>query len=116
MKEYEVIAGLMNDVQRRDSAELRYHILADGIYWSDEIPEGLTGDAEDCIRILLRYRTSMITGRPEKRFEVFWTSAKRAFPDWIGFDENRVHPSEEVVAFYEKKKADITRKVSRISN
>jgi hypothetical protein len=68
----------------------RYHLFADAVYWSDEFPPGLKFISENCLRLVLRYRTDILLGRaPDATIKVYWDAAKHAFPNWIGFTTNR---------------------------
>ena len=88
---------------------LRYHPLAGAIYWTDEVPWWTTGDEEDALRGVLYYRTTLFLGRPDESAAVFWTTAEREFPKWVGFSPKRLTPDPKVVRFYEREsKAFIT--------
>lgn len=80
---------------RSEDAVISYELMSGALLWSDEIPDlAQRGAAIDvtCLRPLLRYRTTLILGKPEQRHEEFWSEAKRLFPDWPGFDPDRRSP------------------------
>src|SRR4051794_29424691 len=86
------------------TARVRYNPFADAIYWSDEVPAKLTDDEEDALRILLRYRTSLIIGRADPMWAPLWGAATELFPRWIGFSEERTRGNRGLVDFYVRSK------------
>src|SRR5215207_4374103 len=81
----------------------RYHPLADAVYWTDEIPSRCSAEEESALRCLLRYRTTVILGRPEASLAEFWTAAQRDFPHWIGHAPRRSSPDRKVIEFHHRK-------------
>ena len=81
---------------------VRYHVLADALYWSDELPKGLEKDCENALRFVLRYRSSVIVGRPEVEYEAIWLAARKLFPKWIGFLEKRSTANQRLAHKLEK--------------
>lgn len=79
---------------------INYHLLADAIYWHDEIPVGIDAYSENCLRLVLRYRTTLILGSPDAQWEPYWNEAKRQFPRWIGFSRKRCRADRDVIAYY----------------
>jgi len=77
-----------------------YHMLADAIYWPDEIPTDLDDFSENCLRFILRYRTTLILEKPEEKWGKYWDEANRQFPQWIGFSESRTTPTESLKDVY----------------
>lgn len=71
------------------SARVDYHLFADAIYWSDEIPQEIDPPTENYLRPVLRYRTTIILGAPDEKWRRFWDEAMRQFPKWIGFRAER---------------------------
>ena len=86
-------------------ARLAYHAWAGAVYWSDELPLGLSDDEDDFIRCILRYRTSLITGQPQGELEPYWHAGLRAFPSWVGFSKERLTSDHTVVQFYKRESA-----------
>lgn len=74
--------------------------MADAIYWTDEIPDTLDTFSENCIRFVLRYRTTLLIGQPDERWKTHWEKAKHAFGAWIGFNAERCRRSEEISRIY----------------
>ena len=99
-KEYESIAMQMNIQRRSRFAYLQYHLLAVALFWTDEMPEGISETGEDALRFVLRYRTSLMLGNPQSEFESLWTAARRTFPHWVGFSTDRCEPSEQLKSRY----------------
>jgi hypothetical protein len=93
------------------SATVNYDLFSDGMRWSDEIPECVYTDLAnerqnsnvwDCLRILWRYRTSLILEKPDKREDSLrgmWDLALQAFPNWPGFQETRRDPALKQLYF-----------------
>jgi len=96
----ETIAPRMNSMRYDVSAELRYDMMSDALWWSDERPA--FNDAKDhwCLRPVLRYRTSVIVRSPEAEGLRFWDRARELFPEWPGFHEFRKTSSKELLEFY----------------
>lgn len=70
-------------------ARIRYHLMADGLYWTDEFPEDLDSFSENCLRFVLHHRTQLQIGAAGSRWEIYWREAKLRFPNWIGFAPER---------------------------
>ena len=81
-------------------------MLADALFWSDELPKNLPFEASNSLRFLLRYRTSIIEGKPVKEFEGVWLKAKQLFPAWIGFRTERCMPNNKLVCKLEELRRD----------
>ena len=92
----------MQCLQKHKTAELKYDGFADAVYWDDEIPDGLTPEITDLIRVVLRYRTTLLLKEPDPTWTLVWTIAKESFPNWIGFSEDRTTPNDRIAAFYEE--------------
>jgi hypothetical protein len=97
------IADDMKRLQRSEQPVVRYELLSGSLVWSDEFPKGTTVNT-DCLRFVLRYRTSLILGESDKPYEIFWDEARRHFPEWIGFAPDRTSQSSELAAFYVREK------------
>jgi hypothetical protein len=102
-QQYVHIATEMNDVHALPGAEPGYDVLTDAIIWSDEYPSNVAGRMVDfdCLKLLFRYRTSILTGHPDETFRPYWDRAMELFPQWAGFASSRLVPSEELTKFYE---------------
>jgi len=100
------IAEEMNRIHAVPGAEMRYDVTADAIFWTDEYPANLAGRAWDfqCVKILLRYRTSVLTGQPDETFGPYWDRARQLFPNWAGFEPKRFVPTDEMIEFYDHHK------------
>ncbi len=110
LEQYARIAAEMDRVRALPGAEIGYDVLSDAITWSDEYPSELAGRAEEfeCIKILLRYRTSVLTGDPDESFRPYWDRAMGLFPNWAGFTPSRLVSSDELKKFHEHcKKRDM---------
>jgi hypothetical protein len=110
LEQYERIAAEMDAVHESPNAEIGCDVLADAIVWSDEYPSDPASPMYDfqCIKILLRYRTSVLLGQPDETFRVYWDRARELFPHWAGFASSRLVSSDELKAFYEHcKKRDM---------
>jgi hypothetical protein len=94
----------MRQAVKSDRATLSYSVLADALYWSDETPQVDDALADDLLRFLLRYRTTLILGRPDKALEGYWNEALRQFPQWIGFEPYRRTPNPELERAYKRLK------------
>lgn len=105
-EEFHRIAPAMESMQRHFDATVSYHLPADAIYWSDEIPASLSRFGENCLRPVLHYRTSMILGKPEDRWREYWDEATQRFPNWIGFcvERTRCNPElQETIAGFRRR-------------
>ncbi len=87
------------------AAKLEYHLLADAMFWSDEL-EAIPRELDDAFRAILNHRTSLLIGEIGQFPEV-WRAAKECFPDWIGFRPERCTPNAEI--------ADRTKRIRRVS-
>lgn len=94
------LGPMMEGLRINRSATLHYHVMADALLWSDEIPGKIDPEADDALRCLLRYRTSLILGKPEEEWRHFWDAGRVAFPNWIGFLSERSTPNQKLTNFY----------------
>ena len=104
------IAAEMNRTRPSPDAEVGYDLLTDALVWSDEYPGERAGRLEDymCLRLLFRYRTTLLLGNPDDFFKPYWDRAMELFPDWAGFCPTRLSCTEELRRFYEcRKKRDM---------
>lgn len=82
-----------------ESAAMRYDIMSDSLVWTDEIPPPPLGDAM-VIRLLLRYRTTVLIGQPEIGLAQYWTFGQSLFPIWPGFRTDRNTPTQDKVDYF----------------
>lgn len=77
--------------------KMEYHVLADAIVWEDEGIEEFHPKLGSAFRSVLNYRTDLIVGEansnPNKNI---FKTAKKYFPNWIGFDQNRCSYNPEL--------------------
>lgn len=79
-----------------------YDLMSDAFVWSDEMlnPSSLTQGELGALRALLRYRTSLITGVRDDRFQDVWSQLKSSAVGWVGFAENRCRYSQKLAEQY----------------
>lgn len=86
------IAPLLQSMSKDPHARVFYDITADALIWTDEFPLIADSDAISCLRYVLRYRTSVILGQPEVRYERYWSEVAAMCPNWPGFILERKSP------------------------
>jgi hypothetical protein len=96
------IAHAMNGLAKSPNATVGYELLSDSLWWSDELPADGPTLGEDCLRLILNYRTGLIINQPKPEFLGYWHAAKRAFPKWPGFAVERCTPDEALAAIYRR--------------
>jgi len=83
------------------TAEVHYEWETDALVWRDEFPfAAFDADKVSCLRAIRRYRTSLICGARDRKFEPLWSWLKRKCPQWIGFRPERCTPSNELLEKY----------------
>ncbi len=97
------IAARMNALIKSSEAAIHHDLLAGALWWSDERPAFDEPEHHWCLRPILRYRTSLILGVPDERYESAWEAAKQLFPAWPGFAEERCKPDDQLATLYRKK-------------
>jgi len=109
------IAGDMDQTRVLPDATVGYDVLSDALVWSDEYPRNMAGRlAEfDCVKLLLRYRTTLLLGKPDDTFKPYWDHARERFPNWAGFSSTRLTATEELRAQYEHDRKSAMRRVER---
>jgi hypothetical protein len=75
--------------------KLEYHVFADAVFWSDELPRPIPTDLEDSFRFVINHRTSILLGETGQFPEV-WNAAKECYPDWPGFLPYRCTANAEI--------------------
>ena len=105
------IADRMQKLKPAPEATVFYELMSDALVWSDEIPDLETGRISDfhCLRFVFRFRTTLMMGKPDERFQSLWDEANTLFPNWPGFDPHRRAVEHRPVyeRFCEVAKADI---------
>jgi hypothetical protein len=98
------IAPILDSLSTRTDAGCSYETMSDALVWGDEIPEEAHLNPEKfwVLRFLFRYRTSIILGRPDSRYESLWKLAQEACPRWPGLSEDRRQASLE--SLYQEQK------------
>ena len=105
LRQFQVMSAQMEQRNQSSSNELQYHFMADAVYWIDEIPDELDVFSENCLRIVLRYRMSLIEGASQEKWKSYWEEAKKSFPAWVGFREDRCRPNAKILNQYRVHKA-----------
>jgi hypothetical protein len=106
VESFKDIASDMDRTRIDPQAVLQYDLLADALAWSDEYPANSRCPPAELgsIRVLLRYRTTVILQSPDERLKPYWEQALLIFPNWAGFAPDRSKPSAELVEYYESEK------------
>ncbi len=89
-------------LSKNELAEPFFDTMSGGFVWSDEKIKGLEKYEMGCLRAIFRYRTSIIIGEPDQRFEEIWEKLKVGLPEWIGFDPERCSPRSDLIEEYFK--------------
>lgn len=77
--------------------------MSDALLWSDELPDvPSVGFAKlSILRVLLRYRTTLLLGEPDDSLREYWELAKRLFPSWSGFAPERAEAHPDFIRYFE---------------
>jgi len=95
------LVPLLRTLKRDPSAGVFYDVMSGALVWTDEkLFERLSSEQMGCLRGIFHYRTSLLKGAPEGRYEALWNRLKARYPDWIGFSASRCTPSRELLALY----------------
>jgi hypothetical protein len=100
LAQFALVGNMMIGCRYDRNAVIKFHLLADAIYWTDEIPPDLDSFSGNCLRFVLRFRTSLIVEQPDERCRRYWETALSQFSNWIGFRDERCRPSEALKAKY----------------
>lgn len=97
------IADEMDRTRASPDAVVGYDVSADALVWADEYPSRPRGGLRqfDCVKLLLRYRTTLLLGDPDESFKPYWDLGIELFPNWAGFSPTRVNPTDELRELYE---------------
>jgi hypothetical protein len=106
IKKLAAIAGAMNALSKSPDATMHYDMLAGALWWSDERPASSQIGNSDCLRVLFRYRTSVIINETEAEYLPYWLAAEKEFPKWPGFDPERCRPDDDLAALYRRSNAE----------
>jgi hypothetical protein len=98
------LAAQLRLQKRVPDAEPFLDLMSDGFVWSDERLHGLSVEEMGGLRAIFRFRTSLITGLADSRFENLWNELRKICPEWIGFDVSRCSPNETLAARYRSSK------------
>jgi hypothetical protein len=104
----------LNDLKSDSSAEVFYDLMSGGLVWSDEQVTNLTREEMGCQRALFSFRSGLITNEVRERFQTIWDQARAEFPEWIGFQDSRCQPNEELGRLIHKSKKSSERYVRRL--
>jgi hypothetical protein len=107
----------LDATRARADASIGYDVLAGAVVWSDEYPLDLAGRVADfdCVKLLLRFRTTVILGDADESLRAYWCEGQRLFPNWAGFRPERIAPTPELRDYYEKSNAGAMRNLRRVS-
>jgi hypothetical protein len=120
IKSFEIIASEMERTNVNPEAIITYDLFADALAWSDEYPNNYLNnpnahfDEMSSIRVLFRYRTTILLGTPDEILRPYWDQALLLFPNWAGFNPERLKPKQELVNFYECNKTAGNKNIIRL--
>lgn len=86
------LSRILQNLRLSSNATFFYDIMSDALVWTDETPPlggSYTVHHTWYLRPVFRYRSSLIEGIPDSRFEPAWIEALSLFPTWIGFLTDR---------------------------
>jgi hypothetical protein len=86
------IVPLMRVLVRSPQATFSYEMMSGALVWSDELPEFRVLRLVhhwQVMRLVLRFRTTLILGEPDEELREYWDEAQQLFPEWPGFDRRR---------------------------
>lgn len=106
------VAAFLQELRPSVAASVMYDMASDALVWSDELPAPGVVRVRDlwCLRPVLRYRTTVMLGEPDRQHEDVWNAAQRLFPNWTGFATCR--QSTELAKIYTALRAET---VSRLA-
>ena len=106
VESFKDVASDMERTRINPEAVLQYDLLADALAWSDEYPANSKRPPVELssVRVLLRYRTTIILQSPDERLKPYWEQALLMFPNWGGFTPGRSKPSADLVEYYESQR------------
>ncbi len=107
------IASILNQLSTNNEATYEYQAFSDALVWSDELPQNGFEDSEQGLRseqallYLFRYRTSVILGKPIEVIQPYWEIARKLFPSWPGFANERCKCSETLTAYVREARGEL---------
>lgn len=107
LQELPKISDLMNKLTREETGEPKYDIMSDLLFWDDEVPDRKLRKPKKAfwaLKLVMRFRTTLILGSPDNRFLELWETARSLFPQWVGFTATRCKPDTKLAETYEKLK------------
>ena len=94
-KIFQDFSGTLPNKVEKNTSEMKYHLLADGVYWTDEGIEEAHWELSNIFRFVLNYRTTLLTGEGSSKCRSVYFLARKFFPDWVGFQKERTTYNEE---------------------
>jgi len=98
------IADAVKSCVREPDAEMQYDVMSDALIWTDEYPEPSADvgfSKLSVLRLLLRYRTTVLLGNPDPSLSEYWEVGKQLFPTWPAFAQERCSPRREFTQYFE---------------
>lgn len=95
------VAPLLNDLKASPDAAPLYDLMSGGLLWTDEFPDfralrKIPGWG--VVRLLFRFRTTLILGEPDAELRFCWEAGQALFPGWPAFDPGRCTPELRPIA------------------
>jgi len=90
--------GALPEGMQQENSVMKYNVLADGVYWTDEGLDGIHWELSNAFRLVLNYRTKLLTNEKNNENKSEYYLAKKYFPKWIGFSESRCSFNEELTS------------------
>jgi len=95
-KIFQDFQGTLPETSSIENPKMEYHVLADGVFWSDEGIIKCHYDLSNAFRLVINYRTSLLISSKDIRFKEVFELAQKYFPNWIGFKKSRCEYNEEI--------------------
>ena len=110
------IAAEMDRTRASSGAGLRYDMFTVSLWWSDEYPTVASHRREDfdCVKLLIRYRMTLLLGIPDESLRPYWDHARSLFPNWAGFHPNRLVLTPDLKSQYERWKEEDERSIEEL--
>ena len=97
MEALQAAAAQLNTISMPDdSAKPSYDVLADAVVWDDETTDEIPIHAIWALRFLRAYRTGLMLGTPDSKYEKYWLFGLEHFPNWNGFSGQRRIITDEI--------------------
>jgi len=101
-------------LKREAASQPIYEIMSGSLVWPGEIPSGLTMDEMTLMKIILHYRTSLISNALVSIDQDLWDKFRAKYPDWIGFDSSRCQANERLSKLYHHHRKVTKRYINKI--